>query len=79
MEQGSNYRQMGEKLSRTFGFETEDMERMIQLFEQVRFSDIPVAEEQRKWCFAQMRRMSEQIIEKTEAPKRWFCSVFYRF
>lgn len=73
--EGSAYRQMGETIGEYFSLESEDVERLVFLLEQAKYSSRPVNAQDREWYHGKVleytRKMYESLSWYRKIKVRW--------
>lgn len=78
-EKGSNYRRRGEELADFFGFSPADLQELVRLMEQARFSSRSVTKEEQRAYFEKTKELSEAMLLRIKQPKRFWLGMAYRF
>lgn len=65
-QEGISYRQMGERIQTYYYLPSEDVERLVFLLEQARYSSIPVGNLEREWYYEKMQEHTRKMYENLE-------------
>ena len=65
-QEGISYRQMGERIQTYYYLPNEDVERLVFLLEQARYSSIPVGNLEREWYYEKMQEHTRKMYENLE-------------